>query len=84
MRSFSSLADYAAAFPAGAPGRCSAVSIAGLRWRRHPGHTLVEYEFDARIGYSVPVREVWHEGCIASPDGQVYCPHCKAILPPAP
>lgn len=83
MPSFSSLADYAAAFPAGAPGR-SAVFIAGLRWRRHPGHTLVEYEFDARIGYHVPVREVRHEGCIASPDGQVYCPHCKAILPSAP
>ncbi|MSS72019.1 MAG: hypothetical protein EXS64_11080 [Candidatus Latescibacteria bacterium] len=85
MRSFSSLADYAAAFAGERRGRAAvSVSIAGLRWRRHPGHRLIEYEFDARIGYNVPVREVRHGGCIVDEGGRVYCPKCKVILSPAP
>jgi hypothetical protein len=40
----------------------------------------VEYEFDARIGYNVPVREVRHGGCIVDEGGRVYCPKCRVIL----
>lgn len=77
MRSFAGLSDYAFAFARG----CRApVSIAGVRWRPHAGHALVEYEFDARIGYSVPAREVRHDGCIADHAGRVYCPHCRGFV----
>ena len=84
MRSFVKLDDYARAFVKGATGRRASVMIGGVRWRPHPGHTLMEYEFDPRIGYNVPVREARHEGCIVDERGRVYCPHCKAILSPAP
>lgn len=84
MLSFSRLDDYAGAFAEAAPvRRRGLVIIGGVRWRPHPGHTRIEYEFDARIGYNVPVREVRHEGCIVDAGGRVYCPHCRTILPPA-
>lgn len=85
MRSFSSLADYAAAFVGNLVGDLRgrvAVSIDGLRWRPHPGHTLIEYEFDPRIGYNVPVRELQHDGCIVDEGGRVYCPYCKTLITP--
>jgi hypothetical protein len=81
MRSFSSLEAYADALAGGFSlrGR-AAVAVAGVRWRRHPGHTLVEYEFDARIGYHVPVRRVRHTGCIVEDGGRVYCPRCRDFV----
>jgi hypothetical protein len=84
MRAFKHLDDYARAFVAGAAGRRAGVTIGGVRWRPHPGHVRVEYEFDTRIGYNVPVREVAHRGCIVDEGGRVYCPYCKAILPQVP
>ena len=84
MRFFMRLDDYARAFAEGAMGRRVSVTIGGVRWRPHPGHTSIEYEFDPRIGYSVPVREARHEGCVVDEGGRVYCPYCRTILPPAP
>ena len=82
MLSFSSLDAYAKAFVEGAPVRRRSLAVIdGVRWRPHPGHTLIEYEFDPRIGYNVPARAVRLEGCIVDGGGRVYCPHCKAMLP---
>jgi hypothetical protein len=84
MRAYANLEDYADRRLEGKSlGRRAVVEIGGVRWRPHPGHTRVEYEFDPRIGYNVPVRESRHDGCLVDPWGRVYCPICRAILPVA-
>lgn len=80
--SFESLDDYARAVAEGLRRLPARVTIGGVRWRPHGGHSLVEFEFDQRIGYNVPVREVRHERCIADDRGRTYCPHCRSLLPP--